>query len=42
MVGTDLASASEDIPTPSARRSNLPNIIEVIIGGVHVCALGLL
>ncbi|MGC9986576.1 MAG: hypothetical protein ABSF35_23530 [Polyangia bacterium] len=25
-----------------ARKSNLPNIIEVFVGGVHMCAFGLL
>jgi len=36
------AAASEDIPTTSVRKSGLPNIIEVFVGDVHMCALGLL
>jgi hypothetical protein len=34
--------ASEDIPTTSVCKSDLPNIIEGFVGGVHVCVLGVL
>jgi hypothetical protein len=37
-----IPAASEDIPTTSVCKSDLPNIIEVFVGGVHACVIGLL
>jgi hypothetical protein len=39
---THRPAASEDIPTTFVRKSGLLDIIEVFVGGVHVCVLGLL